>query len=70
MKRSHKLLTIIFYFVYAGLWCAISVVVLKNVKYGMFKPFIFYYGIVSVWICAVVATVTLISPLYLLLYPV
>ena len=65
MVKSGKLLIILLYSIYIFLWGFITIFIGSNIKYGMFKPFISYYGILSIWLWGFIAIIVLSLPIYL-----
>ena len=62
---KYQILAKIFYIIYVILWSIILLFLLKNIQYGMFKPFVLHYGVFGTGICFFIGIVTLLSPVFL-----
>ena len=65
MEKKYKLLTILFYVIYAVLLFAIGRIIIRDTPHHGMEAFIASYGVISVWIWYTAFCVTLFSPPYL-----
>jgi hypothetical protein len=64
-EKNYKLLTTISYIIYGLIWCVILAFVMQNVRYGIYKSFINYYGMLGSLCCVIVVIMVFLFPIYL-----
>ena len=64
MSKKNKLISSIFYIIYAGFWLAIGKFIISDIYHGI-KVFTANYGILGILISLIIIIAALISPIFL-----